>query len=1255
MTGTVSSVVRTVPGTRAAARDGLAARVAVVVLLVLCSAVSLGWLAVGAVTAAAQYSPAVARSVGAAAAAGSSWARAVAAAAPASEPLSQAVLDYGFSAVNLVLAGVLLGAGLRGRAMRTWPIRLLAVALVGSAGAFNLQAHAAARAIETATGLALSGVHQVVLHGVACAAYIVALLVFPTPSWDGLPGARHARGGLAVVGVVTFLLVGLGTAVLPHTTSCVLFFGFLVPAVGLVVLPRRVRRGPGAEARTQARLLFSTLVGGFAVAVVLGVVTLLLGLLGEAPGLTLVDPTAHAQMDHGAASTAPIALLFWFSRLASAAIAVVVLVATRHDRLWTAERWFSRGLVVLLVMAVGGGAFVVLRTVTVGVLGVGGATALATVLVALVFGPLYVRGERVVDRLLYGTRPAPYRVLADVTAFTRSTLPSTAAAAPDLTRVAEAVAHGLGANVCLLTVRRPGLRDRTYEWTDPTAGFGTWDLVEVPVRHGAEQVGVLAVDRQAAAGLYAHRSHLLTDVADGLGVVLEASRSGIELERQLRAALAHAEEIAASRRRTVAEMDAERRRIERDLHDGAQHHLVSLRLTLGLVEHQVAGGELDQAREWLAKLVGQLADVEAVLAATADGVSSLVLAEKGLVETLRSELGATHPPVGFDDGGITSGRRFPADVEAAVWFCCAEAVGNARKHAQGAPISVGLAERRGALTFTVRDEGPGFVVDATDPGGGRGMRNMTTRLSGVGGHVVVRSVPGEGTAVTGTVPLPAESAAAAAPPPAAPPREPAPPMDSAPTGARASHPDPPTDPILVVEPMSEPVRAVDEPTSLGGQVRELLRWARAAYRDSPAEGRLDDLTHRLGEPLRIAVLATVDDARHMLVEALIGTPDVPRPVDGVAGPVRYAFGDRGVESGPDAVVVTLPAPSLRAMTLIDTPDPALLDGPADAPVADALVLLLHYGRPADLTLLDQLHAAGHRGAIAVLAVADQTGAAAEQAVREFGDDPAVRRVCHAVVPVAPATAVAAARLGDDEHEWLEQWVARAPEPSGTERSAGDGAVPSSTVTEVPVAAADDGSEIATALLDRLGPLGARRALKLVRGGEGDTRAALAGALVRHSGLGELQELIGSRFLSRADALRSRTVLAGLDALIRTTPPESDAHRLSYQLERVRAGAHELREIELLDLLRCGGLNLPDEQRSAAERLLGADGDGVRDRLALAADATAEQVREAAALQVARWRQIADHPVASTRVRDAAHDLVRTCERLSAGTEVAAPR
>jgi signal transduction histidine kinase len=1249
----------TVPAAGGAPGSTLAARAGLAVLLAVCTVVSVGWLALGAVAGAARYWPAVGRSVDGAAAAGGTWARAIAAAASASEPLSQALPDYGFSTLNLVLAVVLLTAG-----MRTWPIRLLALALVGSAGAFNLQAHAAARAVEATTGLAVSGVHQVVLHGIACAAYIMALLVFPSPSWDGLPGARPARGGLLGVGIVTFLLVGLGTALLPHTTSCVLFFGFLVPAVGLVVLPRRVRRGPGAEARGQARLLFSTLVGGFAVAVVLAVVTLLLSVLSTAPGLTLMDPTAHGPAHTGE----PIALLFWFSRLASAAIAVVVLVATRHDRVWTAEGWFSRALAVVLVTAVAGGAFVVLRAMVGDVLGAGAAVATATLVVAVALGPLYVRAERVVDRLLYGTRPAPYRVLADIAALSHSTLSPTsgvgASAAPDLARVAEAVALGLGAGVCRLTVRRRGLRDRTYEWTDRAGGFGSRyetgdDLLEMPIRHGNELVGTLAVDRQAVSGLHAQRDHLLADIADGLGVVLEASRSGIELERQLRAALAHAEEIAVSRRRTVAEMDSERRRIERDLHDGAQHHLVSLRLTLGLVEHQVATGELDQAREWLAKLTEQLTAAEAVLAATADGVSSLVLAEQGLVAALRTELAAAHPPVGFDDGGLAAGRRFPPEVEAAVWFCCAESVGNARKHAPGAPVAVRLAERRGVLSFAVRDEGPGFAAGPAGGGaGGRGLRNLTTRISAVGGWVTIRSAPGKGTTVEGSVPVPA----AAEPEPVAPPAGPEP----------VAEPRPVAEPEPVVEP--EPVAEVAEPEvaepevarvdgvgvgagpedetpaagpgTFAGQVRELVRAARAAYPDGPARERLDDLARRLDEAVRVAVLATVDDGRRMLVEALVGVPVVPRPPHAEwPVPVRYAFGDGRVEPGPDDVLVTVPAPALRAMSLLDVPGPddpaaaerlrAVLGTPEAAAVADAVVVLLHYGRPADLTLLELLHAAGQRGAIGVLARADEPGDVADRAVREYGDDPAVRRVCQAVVPVAPATAVAAARLGDDEYGWLGRWLAAGePDPGSADAPGRNGSGPGSI------------EETATALLDRLGPLGARRALRLMRAGEGGSRVELAAALVRHSGLADLQELIASRFLRRADALRTRSVLVGLDTVLRSSPPPGDDGRLlRYQLEQIRAGAHELREIELLDLLRSGDLRLPDDQLRAAERLLGGDGADLCARLGLAADATGEELRAAAAAQPARWRELAAHPVASTRVREAAQVLVRTCEQI----------
>ena len=1158
---------------RGAARPGggVAARVGFGAVVVAVSAVSVGWIALGAATAATRYWPAATRAAEQAAAAGSTWARALVAAAPASEPMGQAVLDYAFTALNLLIAVVLLVAG-----TRSWSERLLVVALVGSAGAFNLQAHAAARAVEAATGLAVGLVHQVVLHAVACAAYILALLVFPAPSWDELPGPERARRGLVATGIVTVLLVGLGTALLPHTVSCVLFFGFLVPVVGLVVLPRRVRRGPGAEARTQARLLFSTLVGGFVVAVVLFVVTVLLGALGDGPDLTLVDPTAH-----GAASAGqPIALLFWFARLASAAIAVVMLVATRHDRLWTAERRFSRALAISLVTAAGGGGFVVLRTVAADALGPGVATAVATAVVVLTLGALYTRAERLVDLLLYGTRPAPYRVLADVTALSHSTASATGSAAPDMARVAEAVARGLGATVCRLTVRRPGLRDRTYEWTDRRVWTGAGDLLEVPVRHGNEQVGALAVDRQAVSGLHAQRDQLLLDLADALGVVLEASRSGIELERQLRAALAHAEEIAVSRRRTVAEMDSERRRIERDLHDGAQHHLVSLRLTLGLVEHQVGTGELDGARQWLDKLAGQLADAEAVLAATVEGVSSLVLAEQGLVAALRAELEAAHQPVVLDDAQLAPGRRFPAEVEAAVWFCCAEAVGNARKHAPGATVTVRLVEEGGALHFSVRDEGPGFVVGERS-GGGRGLGNLTTRVTAVAGEVAVRSAPGEGTVVVGRVPLPAEEAPVPAPAPA---------------------------------PRVPPAR----PGRLAGQVRDLVRAAAQAYRGAPELARVDELARRLDEPVRIGVLATVDEGRRVLVEALVGAPDVPRVAAGDA-PVRYAHGPAAVARGDGAVVVTVPAPALRAMTLVEVPlpAPAGVGAALAAAAVDAVVVLLHYGRPADAALLAALHEVGRRGAVGVLARADEAGTAADGAVAEYGGDPAVRRVCEVVTAVAPDTAVAAARLGDDEHRLLQEVGGADPEP------------------DLPVA-----------LLDRLGPPGALRALRLVRAGAGRTRPELAAALVAQSGLAAVQELIAARFVRRADALRTRSVLAGLDALLTAAPPAGEgAAALRYQLERVRAGAHELREIELLDVLRAGDLALPDDQLRAAERLLGADGGDARARLGLAADAPPEQLRAEAARQPARWRELAAHPVTSTRVREAAQVLVRTCEEL----------
>ncbi|MDT7662320.1 MAG: hypothetical protein QOD04_1876, partial [Pseudonocardiales bacterium] len=732
-------------------RPEVALAVGYSVLLAACVVVSIGWLAVGALVAVATYSPSVAAAITEQAATGNAWARGVLDAVPHSEPLAQAVLDYAFSGLNLLIGGILLFLGLR-----TWVTQWLAVAMIGSAGAFNLQAHAAAAAVQNATGLGIGGLHQILLHGVACAAYIVALLLLPAGRWQLGPVGGIGRLALLGVGAGTLVVVGVGTALLPHTVSCILFFGFGVPLAGLAVLPHRIRHGETAERRTQARLLFSVLLASFGTCCVLAVLTLLLWYLGM-PGLILVDPTAHAAEVSGGQ---PTALLFWFCRLSAAGIAAAVLVAIRRGRLWRAERVFSRGLASMMVIVIVGGGYVVISAIAGWLPGTESgegeviAAAAATGLAALAFLPAYLRAERLVDRLLYGRRPAPYSVLADVAALSRGS----SSDGPNLAGVAESIGRGLGARSCRLTVLRPGLRDRTYAWSDGTEGDEpAEDHVVLPIRQGSEQIGSIAVDRGAVAGLHTERRTLLEDVADSLGAILQASRLGIELERQLRAALAHAEEIALSRRQAVAEMDSERRMIERDLHDGAQHHLVSLRLALGLVEHEVSSGQLEQARERLDQLATQISTAEGVLAKTASGVSSIVLSERGLAAALATDLGAADPPIAVSFENGADERRFGPEIESAVYFCCLEAVNNTQKHAQGAPVAIRIGLAAGTLWFSVRDEGPGFDPGANAGSAGRGQGNLVARITAVGGRITVESAPGAGTTVSGAVPVPAES------------------------------------------------------------------------------------------------------------------------------------------------------------------------------------------------------------------------------------------------------------------------------------------------------------------------------------------------------------------------------------------------------------------------------------------------------------------------------------------------------------------
>jgi len=222
----------------------------------------------------------------------------------------------------------------------------------------------------------------------------------------------------------------------------------------------------------------------------------------------------------------------------------------------------------------------------------------------------------------------------------------------------------------------------------------------------------------------------------------------MRLYAEVEASLAEARE---SRSRMVASADRERRKIERDLHDGAQQRLVALRIKLELAEDELRR----DPEAGLARIHALGAEVEQTLdeiRALAHGVYPPLLSDEGLGEALRAAARRTALPATVSVDGI---GRYTPELESAVYFCCVEALQNAAKHAGGgAKVSVRLTEDD-RLRFEVRDDGAGF--DPGVAGRGMGLTNMRDRISAVGGDLELSAAPGEGAAVIGSVPLPARS------------------------------------------------------------------------------------------------------------------------------------------------------------------------------------------------------------------------------------------------------------------------------------------------------------------------------------------------------------------------------------------------------------------------------------------------------------------------------------------------------------------
>jgi signal transduction histidine kinase len=226
-----------------------------------------------------------------------------------------------------------------------------------------------------------------------------------------------------------------------------------------------------------------------------------------------------------------------------------------------------------------------------------------------------------------------------------------------------------------------------------------------------------------------------------------------QLEAELRAST---HELEASRRRLVEAADSERQRIERDLHDGVQQHVLGLRLKLDLAGEAIRADQASGLR-MLSAVGQQLDELLGTLRLLARGIYPSILSERGLAEALTSVAFNVAIPVSVRVRGV---GRYAEEIEVAVYFCCIEALQNITKHCgPTANASIHVGERDDSLVFSVRDSGPGFNPGAAKRG--KGLTNMSDRIAAVGGTLRVRSFPGRGTIVRGHVPIgrPARSGA----------------------------------------------------------------------------------------------------------------------------------------------------------------------------------------------------------------------------------------------------------------------------------------------------------------------------------------------------------------------------------------------------------------------------------------------------------------------------------------------------------------
>jgi signal transduction histidine kinase len=660
---------------------------------------------------------------------------------------SSVALQYSFSLLNVVLGVILVT-----RLTHELVPRLLAFAFLGTAATFNKPSHAVFHILGEPWPI--KSVHFT-FHIVSGVAYLWAVLLFP----DGrLPRRIRLEGWplWAVVAVVTLVVTVISwrSSFINHPQFFVVFFGVAVSVFGMATQAMKASDPlASVSERRSSRLLAAALLPAFAIGVA--------WLVGRAL-VAVGGPTGTGAEHFDTVLQGVFPAVF-------AVVPVVLFAGILRYRLWNIDWLLSRALPYGFLAAGVAAVYVAVVSLSDVVFGFNVWSSVVVLgLVAVAIDPARRVMRAWSNRVVYGQVLTPTEAVRAVLAGLEDVEPG--AELRELTRVA---VEATRATRCELWLRSNGEEVRVAFWPEKpdgvvrtgragsaptdqpeTEGVGT-GYPAYPIEYKGRALGTLILvlppgeptlnqaDRELVDSLVVHA-----------GVAVHNAGLNIDLARHIALLAEQVEELRASRHRVVTAQDAERRKLERDLHDGAQQSLVAILIGLRSVERSVMA-EPDAIWKTPPTEVEEMSvllrDAANMLDDLISNEGPRVLTDRGLAGALETAGGLARRTGLQVTVECSVEHDLPPDKVAAIYFCCLEALQNASKHSRAKEVRVEVTDVQGVVAFEVSDDGEGF--DPSVGQAGSGMGNLVSRLTVLGGDVIVEAAPGHGTRVRGWLPI----------------------------------------------------------------------------------------------------------------------------------------------------------------------------------------------------------------------------------------------------------------------------------------------------------------------------------------------------------------------------------------------------------------------------------------------------------------------------------------------------------------------